>query len=201
MINIRERDRGRPISDLTGHLNYGDLDSDVRKVLQTLSSIEREVCTPAGTTFMMRIRPYRSIDNVIDGVVMVFLDITGRRRAGSATERLAPIVEDCFHEIYIMDSETLRFTTVNKSARQNLGYTMGELRRLTPAAIEAQASTSVYGHHIQRLSGKNRQGRSFKTSHRRKDGSQYKVDVRLSCLTDPPLIVANVMDLTARDAG
>jgi two-component system, chemotaxis family, CheB/CheR fusion protein len=147
LINIRDSDRGRPISDLTGYLIYGEIDSDVKKVVQTLSSIEREVSAKDGTTFMMRIRPYRSIDNVIDGVVMTFIDITGRRRSGAASHQLGLIIEDSFSEVFVCDGETLRFSNVNSVARNNLGYTMDELRRLTLTDIESPPDSP----HIRRI--------------------------------------------------
>jgi two-component system, chemotaxis family, CheB/CheR fusion protein len=199
LINIRDSDRGRPISDLTGHVIYGEIDSDVKKVIQTLSSIEREVSAKDGTTFMMRIRPYRSIDNVIDGVVMTFIDITGRRRSGAASHQLGLIIEDSFSEVYVCDGETLRFSNVNAVARERLGYTMDELRRLSLTEIEHPASRSVYQANIERLRSGKRQRVSFKTSHRRKDGSPYPVEVNLVRIAEPPLIVAYARDKAGRE--
>lgn len=196
LINVRESDRGRPVSDLTGHLLYDDLAADVKKVVRTLSSIEREVSARDGTTFMMRIRPYRSIDNVIDGAVMTFVDLTGRRRSGAASEQLGRIIEEGFHEIYIADSDTLRFTVVNRGARENLGYSMEELRALTLANIAPELSMADVRERIKPLPGG--QSDAFKTRHRRKDGSEYPVEVRLSSVVDPPLIVLNVLDLTGK---
>jgi two-component system, chemotaxis family, CheB/CheR fusion protein len=201
LINIRESDRGRPITDLTGHLIYGDVDADVRKVMRTLASIEREIGANDGTTFMMRIRPYRTIDNVIDGVVMTFVDITGGRRAGAASEQLGLIIEEGFSEVYVCDGETLRFTSVNSIARDKLGYTLDELRRITPSDIESRAvdsEHSAYAKNIERLRSGQQQLASFETNHRRKDGSLYPVEVRLVRIADPPLIVVNATDLTTR---
>jgi len=195
LINIRDGDRGRPISDLTGHLIYGDVDSDVRKVIRTLNSIEREVATQDSTTYMMRIRPYRSIDNVIDGVVMTFVDTTGRRRSGAASEQLGTIIEDGFQEVYVCDGETLRFIHVSRSARDNLGYSMDELRGLGPPDIDTE--TGSFKKRIKRLRAGTKPT-SYETVHRRKDGSQYPVEVRLSRVDDPPMIVAHVLPTTGR---
>jgi two-component system, chemotaxis family, CheB/CheR fusion protein len=80
LFNLRDSDRGRPLTDLVSRLKYADLQRDVRKVLRTLSMIESEVQLVDETdTFTMRIRPYRTLDNVIDGVVMTFVDITERK--------------------------------------------------------------------------------------------------------------------------
>ncbi len=192
LINIRDGDRGRPISDLTGHLIYGDVDNDVRKVMRTLDSIEREVSAQDGTTYMMRIRPYRSIDTVIDGVVMTFVDITGRRRSGAASEQLGLIIEDGFQEVYVCDSETLRFIHASRGARENLGYSVDELRALGPADIAPEMPMEALNKRVKRLRAGGKPV-TYKTVHRRKDGSQYPVDVRLSRINDPPLIVAHVL--------
>jgi two-component system, chemotaxis family, CheB/CheR fusion protein len=198
LINIRDGDRGRPISDLTGHLIYGDVDGDVRKVMRTLDSIEREVGAQDGTTYMMRIRPYRSVDNVIDGVVMTFVDITGRMRVVAASEQVGLIMEDGFQEVYVCDSETLRFIHVSKIARDNLGYSLEELRALGPPDIEA--GTGSFKKRIKRLQA-GAKPLSYQTVHRRKDGSQYPVDVRLARVDDPPMIIVHVLPATERGSG
>jgi PAS domain S-box-containing protein len=144
---------------------------------------------------MMRIRPYRSIDDVIDGVVMTFVDITGRRRSGAASEQLGSIIEDGFQEVYVCDSETLRFIHVSRSARDNLGYSMDELRGLGPPDIDTE--TGSFKKRIKRLRAGTKPT-SYETVHRRKDGSQYPVEVRLSRVDDPPMIVAHVLPTTGR---
>ena len=79
---LRESDRGRPVTEIVSLLEYDEIGADVAKVLQDLGMIEREVSLKgASTAFLLRIRPYRTIDNVIDGVVMTFVDITERKRA------------------------------------------------------------------------------------------------------------------------
>ena len=58
---------------------------DVRSVLRKLTPVEREVAVPnTDTTFILRIRPYRTVDNVIDGVVLTFVDISARQMADAA---------------------------------------------------------------------------------------------------------------------
>src|SRR3546814_356087 len=65
IFHLRDGDRGRPITEIVARLTYGDLKRDVKKVLRTLSVIEQEVRIPHdGATFIMRIRPYRTVDNV-----------------------------------------------------------------------------------------------------------------------------------------
>jgi two-component system CheB/CheR fusion protein len=76
IIKLIPTDIGRPITDLASHLDYPDLESDSREVLRTLVFKEREVASTDGRWFMMRLMPYRTMDNRIDGVVMTFADVT-----------------------------------------------------------------------------------------------------------------------------
>ena len=85
IFHVRDSDVGRPIAEVVNLLDYADLQSDARTVLRKLTLVEREVVLhDTKTTFTLRIRPYRTIDNVIDGVVMTFVDMTERQAADQA---------------------------------------------------------------------------------------------------------------------
>lgn len=76
IINLRESDIGRPLSDLTSSLRYPELQEDARKTLDTLAVSEKQIMTNDDRWFSVRIIPYRRLDNVIDGVVITLVDIT-----------------------------------------------------------------------------------------------------------------------------
>ncbi|MGM0451107.1 MAG: chemotaxis protein CheB [Pseudomonadota bacterium] len=76
IINLRESDIGRPLSDLTSSLEYPDLHHDATETLRTLAVSEKQIATDDERWFSVRIMPYRRLDNVIDGVVITLLDIT-----------------------------------------------------------------------------------------------------------------------------
>lgn len=79
IFHLRESDIGRPVTDIASLIDYIDLQHDVRSVLRKLNVVERQVTLKAsGATFILRMRPYRTVDNVIDGVVLTFVDITER---------------------------------------------------------------------------------------------------------------------------
>ncbi|CCG40227.1 chemotaxis protein CheB [Magnetospirillum molischianum] len=73
-------DVGRPLSDITTDLHYKTLTEDAREVLRTLIFIERRISTFGGAWIKARIMPYRTHDNVIDGVVITFVDISEIKR-------------------------------------------------------------------------------------------------------------------------
>jgi two-component system CheB/CheR fusion protein len=94
VFHLRDSDRGRPISDITSLLNYDRLAEDVRTVLRQLTVLEREVeVTAGGNCFLMHIRPYLTVDRVVDGVVITFVDITERRRTEATLREHAALVE------------------------------------------------------------------------------------------------------------
>jgi two-component system, chemotaxis family, CheB/CheR fusion protein len=81
IFNLRPADLGRPLLDLKHHLAYDDLLSDMEEVLTRLQIVEREVEGQGKTWFAMRVLPYRTSDDRLDGVVLTFVDITSRREA------------------------------------------------------------------------------------------------------------------------
>ncbi len=76
IIKLIPGDAGRPITDLASALQYPDLAADAREVLRKLSSAEKPISARDGRWFTVRIMPYRTMDDRIDGVVITFADIT-----------------------------------------------------------------------------------------------------------------------------
>jgi two-component system CheB/CheR fusion protein len=84
LFNITPGDVGRPITDFTHQLAYEDLAKDAHKVLADLTPVEREISSSKGGHYIARIRPYRTVDDKIDGVVTTFIDVTEKRRMEEA---------------------------------------------------------------------------------------------------------------------
>jgi two-component system CheB/CheR fusion protein len=84
IFNITAGDEGRSITDFTHRLDYDGLPADSEEILRTLIPIEREVHSQNGSWFLMRLRPYRTVEDKIEGVVVTFVDVTQRREAEEA---------------------------------------------------------------------------------------------------------------------
>ena len=86
-------DIGRPLSDITSNLDGSDaathLQVDLQSVLDTLIPVEREVRCSDGAWYLARIQPYRTLDNVIEGVVLTFTPVTEFKLASEAAQRAA----------------------------------------------------------------------------------------------------------------
>ena len=111
-------DVGRPLSDIVSKLTADRLLEDAQDVLQTLIVKEREVQANDGSWFFMRILPYRTSRNTIDGLVLTFLDITKMKGAEQVTKAArglaASIVETVREPLLVLDDQ-LRVVSVNQS--------------------------------------------------------------------------------------
>jgi len=76
IISLIPGDAGRPITDLASDLSYPELADDARMVLQKLAAVEKPISARDGRWFTVRIMPYRTVDDRIDGVVITFANIT-----------------------------------------------------------------------------------------------------------------------------
>jgi two-component system CheB/CheR fusion protein len=79
IIKLIASDVGRPITDLASDLLYPELAADAREVLQKLGIAEKPITARDGRWFTVRIMPYRTLDDRIDGVVITFADITAAK--------------------------------------------------------------------------------------------------------------------------
>jgi len=84
LFNITPADEGRPISNFTHQLEYDGLVSDVHAVLANLTPIKHEIRTRDHHWYDVRLRPYRTVEDKIEGVVLTFVDMTERRRTEDA---------------------------------------------------------------------------------------------------------------------
>jgi two-component system CheB/CheR fusion protein len=93
LMNLLPTDVGRPIQDIAMNLRYDDLVKDVKEVVETLNTTEKEIQTKDGLWFNLKILPYRTVENVIDGVVITFTSIDTQKKTQERLEDLSSKIE------------------------------------------------------------------------------------------------------------
>lgn len=125
--------------------------------------------------------------------------IIQRRRLESRSARFSRVLENSLNEILIFDSETMRFIDVNKVAQFNLGYSMEELRSMTPIDIQPQFTHGSFKDMAETLRQGEQPDLMFTTVHRRKDQTMYPVEIHLQYMEEhPSVFVAVVRDIDDR---
>ncbi|PHM07981.1 chemotaxis protein CheB [Nostoc sp. 'Peltigera malacea cyanobiont' DB3992] len=118
LFNLIPADAGRPLSDIRANLDVPELETLILEVLDTLSIKELEVQTLGGHWYNLRIRPYRTTENQIDGVVLVLIDIDVLKRSAATLEQARnyaeAIVETVQVPLIVLDSD-FRVNKANRS--------------------------------------------------------------------------------------
>ena len=156
IINLIPGDTGRPVDRIASNLTgYDSLAEDVRSVLATLVPKETDVQTKAGTWYSMHILPYRTLENIIEGAVITFVDITeivrtreALRKANDLT-RMAVVVRDAYDAIIVQDIEG-RILAWNPGAVKMYGWSEAEALemnvrdRMIPDGLQEEAFDRVH---------------------------------------------------------
>ena len=98
IIKLIAGDAGRPITDLVSELDYPGLADDAREVLRSLTFQERQVSARDGRWFTVRIMPYRTQDNRIDGVVITFIEITMAKTLEATLREALSVLQSRFSD-------------------------------------------------------------------------------------------------------
>ena len=156
IINLIPHDAHRPVNHIVSNLvNYRYLCEDIKTVLKTLIPIENRVQTTDDKWYTMRILPYRTLNNTIEGAVVTFVDITETMRIEAALEkanrllRLAVVVRDAHDAITVQDL-TGRIIAWNPGAVRLYGWSEEEallmnVRDRIPEALHKKALNKVFG--------------------------------------------------------
>jgi two-component system CheB/CheR fusion protein len=141
IINLIPGDAGRPIQDLGSQLlGYDRLVPDAQEVLDTLIPKKIEVQTREGAWYSMRFRPYRTLENSIEGVVIAFVEITESVRTREALRkahkqsRLAVVVRDSHDAITVRDLDG-RILAWNPAAVRIFGWSEAEALQMNASAL------------------------------------------------------------------
>ena len=149
------------------------------------------------------VMPMLGTDGAIERFLSIRADVTKRKQAEEKLARMGRILDGSSNEIFVFDAETLKFTVVNRGARENLGYSLEELQELTPVDIKPDLDAHEFAMAIAPLLRRETDSLHFETVHQRKDGSTYPVEINLHYAGDenPPVFVAIVQDISERKAN
>ena len=114
LIMMRDSDIGRPMSELVSNLEYQNLLSDCRSVLKTLNIVEVDVRSTDGRWHLLKIMPYRTAEQVIDGVVITLVDISLLMEGRDALAFSQSIVNTVHGPLVILD-EHLKVSVANQA--------------------------------------------------------------------------------------
>jgi two-component system, chemotaxis family, CheB/CheR fusion protein len=208
LFRITLADEGRPITDFAHQLEYEDLVKDARAVLADLTPIKREVSSRSGRWYDMRVRPYRTVDDKIDGVVLTFVDISERyqveQQLRESERRLAQeqhLVELSRDPIFVWDFDG-GILEWNRGSEELYGYTREEARG---RPNEQLLATTVPGSSFAELRQRLLQDGSWagELRQRAKDGKELIVEGRmdLQSFDGGKLVLETGRDITARRAS
>ncbi len=201
VLNLINADVGRPIADLKLAVDAPDLEARVVEVIEGVTPYEREVRDRDGHWYLLRIRPYRTVENRIDGAVIALVDIDTLRRAQQSMreseQRFEVLADSAPVLIWLSDLEGCRF--VNRAFEDFVGAKEGDIRSLgLPAFVhpdERQAYVDGYAEAVRR-----RQRFEMRTRLRRGDGTYrwMKVVASPRIVTDGSLVgfVGSAVDIT-----
>ncbi|MCC6858426.1 MAG: PAS domain-containing protein [Bryobacterales bacterium] len=125
ILNLIPADVGRPISDFKLKINVPDLVELCRQVIDNLTAREREVQDSEGRVYSMWVRPYRTMDNRIDGVLLALFDLTERKQAAEA--RYRRLFEAAKDGIVIADAATGEIVDSNPFISKLFGHPRSSL--------------------------------------------------------------------------
>lgn len=180
LFNFKAADEGRSITDFTHRLDYPSFAEDTHAVLKDLKIIEREI-GGNGNWYLTRLRPYRTIDDRIEGVVCTFVDVTARVKTEEALKgseaRLRLLLSELSHRV----KNTL--AVVQSMARQSFS---GDVSREEGLEIFSNRLRALAEAH-NLLVRSDWRGAGFRELAERQIGPYAKVDGKTVTLEGPPI--------------
>ncbi len=136
IINLIASDVGRPIQHIVTNLKYDRVVEDATRVMKKLTAFEEEVETKKGHWYLMRILPYRTLENAIGGIIITFIDVHAQKTLAQEMERLSieaikartysdGIIDTLRESLLVLD-EKLRVVSANRSFYKTFGVTTAQ---------------------------------------------------------------------------
>jgi two-component system, chemotaxis family, CheB/CheR fusion protein len=184
IINLRQTDIGRPISDITTLMKGMDIHIHAAQVLEKLERKKLEVQDKKGRWYEMRLLPYRTIDNVIDGVTIAFIDITELRQVHKL-RRVTAVFENSADAVTVQDFDG-NILAWNRTAEALYGWTEKEAIRMHITELTAEKDRHEYAAMTRKLQ-RGETVAPFKIDRITKAGDPLAVQMHVTALKDEKL--------------
>ncbi|MDI3481640.1 MAG: hypothetical protein PWQ97_1295 [Tepidanaerobacteraceae bacterium] len=195
--------------DMLMKMNMAQINITFSKdILQKYREAIEQSCSPCVCVHRLSdgrerfVEVYSAVINHEQGPLLdlIIFDISKRIQTEKEIKFFRHLVENSLVEIYIFRCDTLKFMTVNRSARENLGYTADELERLTPLDIIHEINRESFLDLIAPLAAEKQEQITYCTVHRRRDGSVYPVEHHLQLMEymGEKVYMALAIDITDR---
>ncbi len=203
IFNLIESDKGRPLIDLASRFPLDGLKDQAAKVIRTLVPVEREIGGGESPDLLMRVVPYRTVENVIEGVVLTFVDVSrlkrAERRLAGSEARYRALMQGAHEAAMVFTLDDGRPGVMqegNEAARKLLGYDEDEMLGKRPGDILA-ADADLSGL-VAELEGKGKV--TAERAYRAKDGTLIPVEERSSLVGvgEQRLIIVQAQDIRER---
>ncbi|MDD2540197.1 MAG: chemotaxis protein CheB [Desulfuromonadaceae bacterium] len=183
IINLVRSDVGRPLDHFTSNLvNYHSLKADINSVLETLAVKEINVQTTEEQWFLMRITPYHTLTNAVEGAVITFIDITEMKAAQNVMARLGAVVRDA-NDAILLENMAGQILAWNPAAERMLGWSESEALQMNVRDIVPEEDRHKAMLQIQALSLK-KVLEPFRTRRITKSGTIVEVFLTATALVD-----------------
>jgi two-component system CheB/CheR fusion protein len=210
VINLISTDVGRPLGHVATNLTaYDRMVDETRRVLDTLEPFDAEVQVKAGTWYLMRIHPYRAVDDRIEGAVLTFIDITGRRHAEESVRRSAARLKSFIDQARAGVGEIDlrgRYLYVNEWLCTTLGYEPAELLRRAYADLADPVDGAAFAAALDAMVTGTQAESNIDRIYVRSDGMRLHLHDRLSLVRDESgsptsLLVLTIDPLVVREGS
>ena len=179
MLNLIAADIGRPITDIRLGVDVPDLGQMLADVMDTASVRECEVRDKQERWYVLRLRPYRTLDNRIDGVVLLLLDVDALKRSEEILRRQSEMLEQAHEAMFVWEVQG-GITYWNRGAEETYGFTKEEA--LGQKSYELLATSPPPGVFLDALE---KHGQwSGELTHVRRDGQPVVVESRMGMERD-----------------
>lgn len=181
LLHLVDSDIGRPLQHTVTDFDYDDMVKDAERLLDTLLPQEKEIRTRAGRWYLMRLRAYRTLEHMIAGVVMTFIDIHAQKQ-GEDLKRLTLAVEQSPNGVIMTDREG-HIVYVNPRFSETTGYTAREALGQSPNILKSSKHPAEFYRNLWEIISSGHVWRG-EFRNRRKNGELYWESAVISPVKD-----------------